>query len=248
MRIISKFKDYYDTVQAYGQDDICVYHRVTNEFDITDKNVTDNVKEYFDMIPGIPYNMSEGKRVLLGFCGKIYPVWKVAYYPHKHKPEKSESEWCYSSDEIEHFMKKYKRLGDVHDRFVNPENMNQNRFYYNRGFTKKKIDIACELFYNRNKLEYLFFDYKAPIFIIEEPDRPYKNKNRYYKLITNPNIRDYKFFKQKDTFTTYQDISMYISGILGLNDPDIVHISDRDMKDQKGFYEYSFKTLPTKKR
>jgi hypothetical protein len=248
MRIISKFKDYYDTVQAYGQDDICVYHRVTNEFDITDKKTNDLVKEYFGMIPYLPYDMTEGKRVLLGFCGKMYPVWKINYYPHKHKPHKSESDWCYSSDDIEHFMKRYKSLDENHARFIDPESRERSRFYYSKDFTKKKIDIACESFYNKNKLEYLFFDHKAPIFIIEEPDRQYRNKNRYYKLITNPNMRDYKFFKQKDTFSAYQEISMYISGILGLNDQDIVHISDRDMKDQKGFYEYSFKTLPTKKR
>ena len=41
---------------------------------------------------------------------------------------------------------------------------------------------------------------------------------------------------------------MYMSGVLGEGNPPMATVSDECLKAQKGFYEYSFKTLPTKSR
>ena len=206
MRIISKFNDYYDSVQAYGQDNLCVYHRKSEEFDVTDQDFSKVLESYFKEIPSFHDGTNYIDIHIIGFCGKLYPVWKMKCYPYRDTLKRVEE------------------------------------FVYD-------IDICVEKFNKDNKLEHLFFDHKTPVFIISENDRQhfYKTGNKH-RIELNPCLKNYNFFRQRDTFNAYQDISMYISGILGLNDPDIVHISDEDMKSQKGFDDWSFKKLPTKKR
>ncbi len=66
--------------------------------------------------------------------------------------------------------------------------------------------------------------------------------------MTNPCLKDYGFYKVEDTFSAYQNINQYISGILGLDDPEIQNIDDEHMKIKRGFDSWSFKKLPTKRR
>jgi len=42
-------------------------------------------------------------------------------------------------------------------------------------------------------------------------------------------------------YMAYQEIAMYISGVLGIGEPDTLEISDEDMRDEKGFFDMSFK-------
>jgi hypothetical protein len=56
----------------------------------------------------------------------------------------------------------------------------------------------------------LFFKLGNPIFQID-------NK----KLIINPSLRRYKFYKIINAFTAYQEISMFLGGVLGEAHPPI---------------------------
>ena len=248
MRIISKFNDYYDSVQAYGQDNLCVYHRKSEEFDVTDQDFSKVLESYFKEIPSFHDGTNYIDIHIIGFCGKLYPVWKMKCYPYRDTLKRVE-EFVYDSDEIANFLGKYKKMSNNLLKFNNLPTQRQRWGWRQINFTRKDIDICVEKFNKDNKLEHLFFDHKTPVFIISENDRQhfYKTGNKH-RIELNPCLKNYNFFRQRDTFNAYQDISMYISGILGLNDPDIVHISDEDMKSQKGFDDWSFKKLPTKKR
>jgi hypothetical protein len=60
-----------------------------------------------------------------------------------------------------------------------------------------------------------------------------------------PILKDYKFFKVKDTFTAFQEISMYQFGVLGCTEKDICVVSDKDRLDQRGFDpKYGFRKRP----
>jgi hypothetical protein len=52
--------------------------------------------------------------------------------------------------------------------------------------------------------------------------------------------------KFHDYYDSIQEISQYISGVLGVNAPETVSISDESMRDKKGFDSWSFKKRPTK--
>lgn len=66
------------------------------------------------------------------------------------------------------------------------------------------------------------------------------------ELILNPQLSSYEFAKIKDPQTTYQSIEMFLSNIAHPNKP-IPAISDRDMRDAKGFDKWSFRKESLKK-
>lgn len=82
----------------------------------------------------------------------------------------------------------------------------------------------------------LFVEWKTPIFTAG-----YSNEYRYQTLRINDCLSTLNFMRIKDVYTAYQEIAQYMSGVLGLNDKEMIQISDVDMRDKKGFDEWSFK-------
>jgi hypothetical protein len=94
MRIISDFHDYYDSVQATGQDQTLVYYRKAEEVE---------TPEYPFPVLGYcesPYEPC-GPRVrqhIVGFCGKIYPVITLTQVASDKKAI------CHNLEEVDHFV------------------------------------------------------------------------------------------------------------------------------------------------
>ena len=51
-----------------------------------------------------------------------------------------------------------------------------------------------------------------------------------------------------DTFTAFQEIQMYISGVLGTGEKEIIEVEDKYKIPQHGFNKWSFRREPTKKK
>jgi hypothetical protein len=86
-------------------------------------------------------------------------------------------------------------------------------------------------------------EYYTPIFIHDKSY--YYNKKQF---VINPILSEYKFYKVIDPVTTFQEIQMYISGVLGSNEKNIIEIDDKYKIPQHGFDNWSFKTRPHKKK
>ena len=80
MRIVSDFHDYYDAVQATGQDQTLVYLRTRKEVEL-DRNSFP-----FPVFGGTPWtnvNYRSGRKgvtvvqSVVGFCGKVYPMLQL---------------------------------------------------------------------------------------------------------------------------------------------------------------------------
>lgn len=255
MRIISKFKDYYDSVQAYGQDSNLVYLRKQEEIIL--KEDEELISEMLKDIPSFPsvYKAwhSSNKISIIGFCGKLYPVWSYndeikikrnigGTNTGTYTTEKEISGAVYNSDEALQVLKKYKTYKDYLKTF-NKSSIGGWRVSFN----KHAIDVAVQNISKNTKLDKYFWDNKVPTFLVTRNRHRRLSSDPKYMLILNPNLSDWNFYKVKDAYTAYQDISMYLSGVLGLNDPETVSISDKDMKSQKGFgHKYAFKTEPSK--
>lgn len=106
-----------------------------------------------------------------------------------------------------------------------------------------------------------FEKYHTPVFIVQQHARHWSKSNVY--MHTDSDIKfaikhdewdevlalqDVCFFRQVATYQAFQSIHQYLSGVLGMGQPHVPEISDKDMRDIKGFDEWSFKRLPTKKR
>ena len=207
MRIISKFTDYYDNVQGFGIDKSLVYVRNTQEvgkgnFEVNSSNYSFDQDRMYSAL------------ILVGFCGKIYPLIKVEFTHGSWGISKSRY-FAYSRDDLLKIAEK--------------ENVKES----------KLLNLARGTLYNedffssdRSNYSNLFFEYKTPVFA--------KNITGYLEI--NPCLKDFEFFKVVDPFTAFQEVSMYLGGVLGVGEPNTVAISDKMMACKKGFDKQSFRT------
>ena len=243
MRIISDFHDYYDTAQAFGHDPICVYQRSTSTIAVQTQNIDILNRQIPAPVQWWRYNLRPIEKMekhLLGFCGKLYPF--LTFENYEHKPALPESKigthYLFSVDalrsELERngFFAPKVRINELKERKTSLEHL--GNFF----------DDWCD--YESTVFEQL----KVPAFLITSvPYRTYSNHNpqAMVEMELNPKLQTLGFFKVKGAFQAFQEIEQFLSGVLALQQPEIVEIADADMLVKKGFNEWSFKTLPGKK-
>jgi hypothetical protein len=89
----------------------------------------------------------------------------------------------------------------------------------------------------------LFFDIGHPVFAVFPEGR------RKEIVRANPLLKDYQFYKVFDPFFAFQELHMFIGGVLGEAHPPMAQVSDEVMKVKKGFgHKYAFKKEPKKGR
>lgn len=218
MLIVSKFHDYYDSASVYGIDKTCVYQRKEKSF---------KIKNYFSYISKCESKKFryEIKYLVIGFCGHIYPLVVVTKYSGVKIEE--DTSFYQSSEALEYL--EFQHLVKVR--------------YYGNAYIKREIKSYFER--DWSFLEEQFRKTSSPVFLCGNKIDKYNSENN---LITNIELKPYKFFKVKDASTAFQDIFMYISGVLGAPAPPMVQVSDKDLQAKRGHDgEYSFKKTPGKK-
>jgi hypothetical protein len=205
MRLHTDFHDYYDNAVGYGIDNNVHYNRFTKEVEINIKSRTDFPPNYF-------------AAYLLGFCGQIYPIFKLKKYERSiyawendyEENQVGETFYAYSFQEAE---EKSKEWGDYTESFGGSndrETLKMKQFYFDWNFLDNEV----------------FLQYKCPTWIVE------LGRNR--TGLINPKLKDYGFERIKDPFTAFQEISMYLSNIL-VEQKEVVKIEDKFRIEQHGF-------------
>ena len=226
----TKFNDYYDgVVGTTGVDKTIVYERKTvieedpHKFIQPFTGIRSWVKRDKTSFHSIDKHPVEKLSIymasspfIVGFCGKLYIGWK--FYQN------------------------------IEDSFAT----NMNTFItYDLEFIKKEVvnaswggnlidDIDNILTYNSIEI---FRKLKTPIFIYDtDYDRKFIKRNSPSKaLITNPILRDYQFYKVMDSYAAFQEIQMFIGGVLGVGEKEIVEVEDKYKITQYGFDKFSFR-------
>lgn len=232
MKIYSKFHDYYDSVRAWGADPKTVYIRKTFEF-LSSSNEYQNIHnktidKFLELYP-LPNQQSYGIYIdrifLIIFCGHIHPC---IVYQININWEIKKTEFCYDIDSVSKFIKKYGTKKD----YANFNKPRKVRKYY--GFKRiRAYKESLKEFYDLsnqkdNSLIKLHCDIGYPVFIIEP-------NSKEFPLVYNPILKDYKFYKVSDVHQTFQELSMFISGIMGGTAPPMVEISDKIRLEKHGF-------------
>jgi len=96
---------------------------------------------------------------------------------------------------------------------------------------------------NKKLLEY---QYKTGIPIIL-----YGVSNEIFEgisVIYNPVLKDIEFYKVFNATSAFQELSMFISGVLGGQSPKMVELSDKYKIAKRGFNELSFRKSPNKRK
>jgi len=240
MRIISKFHDYYDCGLAHGIDDQLMYIREKKEIlhKRTNGNKFNGLKpamfenEVFGLSPRFGVKTD---RFLVGFCGKIY---KGVRLQHDKYGNYGDACYAYTLEGVSSFYKEY-CTKKQYEAFLG-QRQRGNRFVpslyrYDKHFKNQS---------DPEKYSEYFRDNHLPLFIVSD----WNNYSQEIVVTHNGSLRDVEFFKVFDSYTAFQEISMYIGGVLGVGEPHMLDISDECMRDAKGFNDISFKTRPGTKK
>jgi hypothetical protein len=227
MRIISKFKDYYDGVQYYGQDQELIYvrNKEYTEENINLEKYLNTSGQYFisldkpDIIHYPEKNIEQEHycNLILGFCGELYRIHIIRVLDKRIWMDTKESfAICYNQEELNSFQEqteysKKKKYSQWKPRYVNLRE--QDWFNIN----------------NKEELQELFFKYNVPCFLISDS---HKHKGN---IILNPILSKYQFYKVKDAYTAFQDIAMFIGGVLPRTGHEMIEVSNNDLIVKRGF-------------
>ena len=246
MRIFSKFHDYYDTAIGYGVDKTITYSRKTTHHE-WDSDIGGIVKSrlgdwslstwpHFEPTPfnnwGESKNISIGNTVVVIFCGKQYVG--IELKKSGAITGLDVSEICYNTDQVDRFFKNNKS--------VLPKKAKKNKKYWREGLTAKGFDLFWEK-WNKDQdknLIYLHFEVDAPVITVSHD----KNLSGGGEISVNPCLKDIQFYRCVDGFTAFQELSMFIGGIMGGKSPKMVEISDKDRIAMRGFDKWSFRKMP----
>lgn len=236
MRIISKFRDYYDSVQAHGTDERLVYRRAQNELRPTLSSFRhERVLHIASHIPMWPQWDVRG--AIIVFCGKVYPFWMCG------------TTCCWQPSEIEDHIRRRSKRKDLRANEIPSANAFEpskslslfHRLYPGRyRLDRKDVTRFLETFDAFEVGPEIHIEYSAPVIRVNCASEWHFST---ISLVTNPCLADTEFFRRVDPFTAYQEIAMYLGNELAQPDiaPQTVG-SDKDIAKAKGFDDQSFRT------
>jgi len=235
MKIVSPFKDYYDCMQKYGQDESLTYIRSPEKFKYyQDKDFipgTTDIKWGFGGVNYCNCDWAYFNTIVIGFCGKVYPIVEVNLtisYPYKTK-------YIVKTKDLDDFVVENLNKRQI-EKYFNNKKPKYN-YGISSGATHKNINFFFEKFKEReNDFESIFIAKRCPIFVGIHSDPEHYIRGRKMPTITfNGMLNKYHFFRIVPTETAYQEIQMYLGGVLGVGNPSIPEVSNEDLIEAKGF-------------
>lgn len=233
MRIISDFKDYYDSAAAYGVDMERVYARKARTEIIKTKDcslITDMPR--VDVLipargPGAIRSRSEkADGILLCVAGKLYPFYSRIVRPTYQNP------YCLNS-----FQKEFSN--DVSLCCYTDSSWFQDSY------------AAAEKWIKDNTgrdVSYINDMYKSPLVLIhvdKQVTTHHHYKETEFNVIVNPKLSDYNFAKVVDPYQMFQNISMYIDGVMSLSQEEAPKQTDKEKILSHGLdMRYGFRHRP----
>jgi hypothetical protein len=235
MRIFSKFHDYYDTSLKFGIDPTIIYER--KEEDITEfiskqpkiEGLLNKIKKdifdpsyhnftsfnVFDWYYNYLRSLDILSKIVILFCGKVYFCYNILVTEkEKIYPfyPKTTQNIIYTFNDIIKYNKKE----------INNKDTNKIKSLFEK--QGMKSDIAFKL----------HFELDSPIIMIN-------SGARITTIIKNPNLKNIEFYRMIDPPTAFQELSMFIGGIMGGKSPAMIEVSDKDRIAKHGFDKYSFR-------
>jgi len=246
MRIFSKFHDYYDKVLSYGIDPNVIYERKEEDItEIVDKNpyIKDTLSQIHDNIFDFKIERINSpelqiifKNIIL-FCGKIYFCIKISYKVRGVEQYiDTIHEYIYTFDTFERAINKYSKINLEYG-------IPSGIFDGSRGKLIEASKRFKSLFDRQGVTSDIIipfhFELDSPIIVIDyDMLFTYKRKINIYK---DKKLKDVEFFKAVNPFKAFQELSMFIGGVMGGKSPITIEVSDKDRIAKHGFDKFSFR-------
>jgi len=212
MKIISKKKDYYDSVAWSKGVDLNLTWVRTEKCTPLNNSILN--KLYQEKIE-YQNQRCTFKVVLIGFCGTIYTCFEVYKFD--------------TNQLIERFydIERAKEVVDLDSK-------------YQTWNMIKPLDLI-ESYAKNTKLLDLFHQLKEPIFLIKNQKLNFYSGQELI-LETGVLLKDYGFYTQVDSWATFSQIEGFIGGVIGQKENINVERSDRSKIEAKGFdWKWSFR-------
>ena len=246
MKIISKYKDYYDSVQSLGIDQTLIYMRKKETIhletlpdynnilaikggDSIEEIIVLEADKYGDEIAYV-----DVKKIVIGFCGRLIPAFQLDEY---HERKLVGSKTFYNAKNLSTYF-----------------NENKKRFEpdgFFKGHSIRKMNSYLEATIFEKDFSSWFQRMQCPIFqILNNPKNkslnPYKHSNEII-IKKNPILKELDFYKVKDAYTAHQDISQYLGGVLTSREALKDNLTNIEKVKKHGFDDtYGFRTRPKK--
>ena len=244
MKLISKYKDYYDSLlYNYSTEKTPVWDRKLQTYNLNEyieflsKEQRDLLIDMSNFSAHRPYygNLCDEKniyfRYIVGFCGKVIQV-NTIINNNTHTPYTNINEFIKET-------KKDKRFKDVfmYESFCDDYRSYQGVNIFGR--TKKSDKIWHDIYDDQKRIYDIFIALNTPIFLIPCASS-YHFDIKERKIIINPVLKDINFQKIKDPFSTFQEIERFVTNDL-VKEISIPEFSDDIKRDCHGFGDMSFK-------
>jgi hypothetical protein len=271
MRIISSFHDYYDKIQAFGQDQSLVYTREEHDADLDqelgvstkDKRIR-KIGAVEKSCPGVRFETAafpfpspylhtssgfirpgelpnRGNFFIIGFAGQVFPCFELKWLYSCFDPSHKLSTNTFCYN-LDHVDKAITQNCSLKARDTYCSP--PLRSHRRRDFVERREDFDrfFRLWYQKDRATKVQRLFREhPIFVILE-SHSYQWHVRY-----NCSLKDYQFQRVKGPAEAYQAISMFLGG-LAVPQKQIPIPSDKDMIGIKGFDKYSFRKDKKAKR
>ena len=250
MKIISKFKDYYDYMAYLGIDEKCVYYRQEHKLNSDDypdwpwkKKTADG---YYRRGPELHWltfntglNAKEDQPSLytgsVYFCGKKYLCW-IYIEPQQVRWT---GHWTVIDSE-----RSYRIIWDIDEVLELVLKNTPKRKSYSKNWAKESYNHYKDKLVTKVD-DSIFELFGCPIiasFSVEEtniyegwPRRSYETYNVIYSHYANANLKERSFHNVVDAQKAWQELQMYLLGVLKVGEKDIVEVSNESKIKKGGF-------------
>ena len=224
MKIFSGFHDYYDIGLKYGIDPNCKYIRKTEEIPYKDarcrkvetviKSIVEERPEYYRSIDYYHY---------IVFCGRLFFCVELSECLNY----KSYHTFLYNYKDLNTYAKKH------NNKYLNAElaiDRDRHNFHLHKT-VKETFETVSKMKEKDERLIQLSMDFKTPIIIFEINSGCMHNPG----VLLNGNLGKRSFYKVMDPVTAFQELSMFISGVMGGQAPPMIKVSDEIRLEKHGF-------------
>lgn len=234
MKIISEHRDFYDTAQAWGNDDSLVYERIEKRLEMYPFG------GFFSHPVGGRNPTLSVKSFVVGFCGKTYYGVEINLFSQPP----GERKFCYSLADVDSWVESHfppKKVAFYKEKDASRKstwNYYQRRKDFETYFKPRNPENTGWAVGGK-RLQEFFLKHHTPVFVA------YSEKTGMGYTLINGKLKDVEFFRVFDPYTAFQEITMFMSNLAVPLKP-IPEISDEDMVSIKGFDKFSFRKDPKK--
>ena len=229
MRIISEYRDYYDAIQATGQDQTLLYLRQLEMQEL--KKWPFPVlghHRYWQWWSRLPSPFL--RQYVVGFCGKIYPVVLFGGTPEHNI-------YCHTIEDVDAFVEGHYKEKAVEE-YRHPLKKTYHHRHWDAGHARKVFEKWFEeMKAKQNAFVSIFEQHKCPVFIADCHTGRHGDEKC---IMYNGCLKDLEFYRVFDPFSAFQEIAMFLGGMAMPLKP-IPHLSDEIIAASKGFDKYSFR-------